>query len=90
VKINEFLLDAAPRGFMLFIHNEDRPGVVGALGTILGRNNVNIAEMSLGRIRRGKKTMALTVINTDQEVSPKALAEIKKFPAILDVKLVKL
>lgn len=90
VKINEFLLDVAPRGFMLFIQNEDRPGVVGALGTILGRNNVNIAEMSLGRIRRGKKTMALTVINTDQEVSPKALAEINKFPAILDVKLVKL
>ena len=90
VKINEFPLDAVPKGYMLFIHNEDRPGVVGSLGTLLGRNNVNIAEMTLGRIRKQSKTMALTVINTDQEVPPKVLAEIRKLPAILDVKLVKL
>ena len=90
VKINEFLLDAEPKGYMLFIHNEDRPGVVGSLGTILGRNNVNIAEMTLGRIKKQNKTMALTVINTDQNVPAKVLDEIKKFSAILDVKLVKL
>ncbi len=89
VKINEFLLDAEPRGYVLFIHNEDRPGVVGALGTILGKNNVNIAEMTLGRIRKQNKMMALTIINTDQDVPSKVLTEIKKFPAILDVKLVK-
>ena len=90
VKINEFPLDAVPKGYMLFIHNEDRPGVVGTLGNILGRSNVNIAEMTLGRIKKQNKTMALTIINTDQEVPPKVLAEIKKFQAILDVKLVKL
>lgn len=90
VKINEFVLDAEPRGYMLFIHNEDRPGVVGHLGTILGRNGVNIAEMTLGRIRKKNKIMAITIISTDQDVPPKVLAEIKKFPAILDAKLVKL
>lgn len=90
VRINEFLLDAEPKGYMLFIHNEDRPGVVGMLGTLLGRNNVNIAEMTLGRIKKQAKTMALTVINTDQDVPVKVLDEIKKIPAILDVKLVKL
>ncbi|MBI2166740.1 MAG: phosphoglycerate dehydrogenase [Candidatus Omnitrophica bacterium] len=90
VKINEFLLDAEPKGYMLFIHNEDRPGVVGNLGTILGRNSVNIAEMTLGRIKKQNKTMALTVINTDQEVPAKVLAEIKKLAPIIDVKLVKL
>lgn len=90
VRINEFLLDAVPKGYMLFIFNEDRPGVVGALGTILGRNNVNIAEMTLGRIKKHNKTMAMTIINTDQEVPPKVLGEIRKFPAILDVKLVRL
>lgn len=90
VKINEFLLDAEPTGYMLFIRNKDRPGVVGTVGTALGRNNVNIAEMTLGRIKKQNKTMALTIINTDQEVPEKALAEIKKFPPILDVKLVKL
>lgn len=90
VKINEFLLDAEPKGYMLFIHNEDRPGVVGALGTILGRNNVNIAEMTLGRIKKQNKTLALTVINTDQDVPQKVLQEIKKLTPIIDVKLVKL
>lgn len=90
VRINEFLLDSEPKGYMLFIHNEDKPGVVGTLGNILGRNNVNIAAMTLGRIKKQSKTMALTIINTDQNVPPKALAEIKKFPAIIDVKLVKL
>ena len=90
VKINEFLLDAEPKGYMLFIHNEDRPGVVGTLGNILGRNNVNIAEMTLGRIRRQNKTMALTIINTDQDVPAKVLDEIRKLGAILDVKLVRL
>ena len=90
VKINEFLLDAEPKGYMLFIHNEDRPGVVGTLGNILGKNNVNIAEMTLGRIRKQNKTMALTIINTDQDVPKKVLDEIRNFPAILDVKLVKL
>lgn len=90
VKINEFPLDAEPKGYMLFLHNEDRPGVVGLIGTILGRNNVNIAEMTLGRIKKMNKTMALTVINTDQDVPPKVLAEIRKFPAIIDVKLVRL
>lgn len=90
VKINEFLLDAEPKGYMLFIHNEDRPGVVGALGTLLGRNSVNIAEMTLARIRKQRKTMALTIINTDQDVPPKVLEEIRKLPAIIDVKLAKL
>ncbi len=90
VRINEFLLDAEPKGYMLFIYNEDRPGVVGTLGNILGRNDVNIAAMTLGRIKKQSKTMALTIINTDQDVPPKALDEIKKFPAIIDVKLVKL
>jgi D-3-phosphoglycerate dehydrogenase len=90
VRINEFPLDAEPKGYMLFIHNEDRPGVVGMLGTLLGRNNVNIAEMTLGRIKRHRKIMALTVIHTDEEVPFKVLQEIKKSPTILDAKLVKL
>jgi D-3-phosphoglycerate dehydrogenase len=90
VRINEFLIDVEPVGFVLFIKNEDQPGVVGTVGTILGRNKINIAEMSLGRIRKGKKMIAMTIINTDNEVPPSVVKEIKKFPPILDVKVVKL
>lgn len=90
VHINEFMIDVEPEGYVIFIQNEDQPGVVGTVGTILGENKINIAEMSLGRVQKGKKMLAMTVINTDNEVPDKVLAEIKKFPPILDVKVVKL
>lgn len=91
VNVNEFWgLDIDPQGYVLIVHNEDKPGVVGTLGTILGNNKINIAEMSLARVKKGKKTFALTTINTDNEVPAKVLAEIKKFPPIIDVKIVTL
>ena len=90
VRINEFRLDAVPTGVVLVIHNEDRPGVVGQLGTILGKNKINIAEMTLGRVTKGKKTFALTVINTDNDIPPKVLKELKAFKPIIDAKVVKL
>lgn len=91
VNINEFWgLDIDPKGYVLVIHNEDEPGVVGRLGTILGQNKVNIAEMSLARVQKGKKMLAMTTINTDQEVPSKVMDEIKKFAPIRSVKLVKL
>ena len=89
VRINEFFLDAIPKGDMIVIHNEDQPGVVGAVGTILGKNKVNIAEMTLGRVVKGKKTMAMTVINTDDAVPPQVLKELKSFQPIIDAKVVK-
>ncbi|MBI4358787.1 MAG: phosphoglycerate dehydrogenase [Candidatus Omnitrophica bacterium] len=89
VRINEFFLDATPKGFVLVIHNEDKPGVVGGVGTILGKNKVNIAEMTLGRVTKGKKTFAMTVINTDQTVPAKVLKELKAFRPIIDAKVIK-
>jgi len=90
VRVNEYLLDLEPKGFVLFIHNEDQPGVVGKVGTILGKGKINIAEMSLGRIQKGKKMLALTVINTDNEIPPRMVNELKKFPPIRDVTVVSL
>jgi D-3-phosphoglycerate dehydrogenase len=90
VQINEFSIDVEPQSWVLFIHNEDQPGVVGTVGTILGKNKINIAEMSLGRVSRGSKMMALTVINTDNEVPDAVLDEIRKHPSVIDVKVVKL
>ncbi|HNX68115.1 MAG TPA: phosphoglycerate dehydrogenase [Candidatus Omnitrophota bacterium] len=89
VRINEFMIDVEPEGWVLFVRNQDLPGVVGTIGTVLGRNGVNIAEMSLGRFGKGKKAFAMTVINTDSEVPAKVLAQIKKTKSVLDVKVVK-
>ncbi len=90
VRVDEFNVEMDPSGIAIFVYNEDKPGVVGTLGKILGDNNINIAEMSLGRIKKGDKMLALTVINTDSEVSAKVVAEIKKFAPIIDTRVVKL
>jgi len=90
VRINDFLIDVEPEGSVIFINNEDQPGVVGTVGTILGKNKINIAEMSLGRMKKGKKMMAMTIINTDSEVPEKVLSQIKKYKPIVDAKVVKL
>lgn len=90
VQINEYRFELEPTGYILFIRNEDKPGVVGTIGKILGKNKINIAEMSLGRVKQGKKMMAMTVINTDNEVPEKVLKEIKRFEPIVDAKVVKL
>ncbi len=89
VRINEFFLEAIPKGDVLVINNEDEPGVVGGIGTILGKNKVNIAEMTLGRVEKGHKTFAMTVINTDQAVPANVLKELKNFRPIIDAKVIK-
>jgi D-3-phosphoglycerate dehydrogenase len=90
VRINEFMIDVEPKGWVLFVKNEDLPGVVGTVGTILGKNEINIAEMSLGRVGKGKKAFAMTAINIDDAIPEKVVAQIKKAKAILDVKVVQL
>ena len=71
------------------IYNEDQPGVVGSVGTILGKNKVNIAEMTLGRVVKGKKTLAMTVINTDDAVPKPVITELKALAPVIDAKVIK-
>lgn len=90
VNINEFWgLDIDPHGYVLLVKNEDMPGVVGTLGTILGNNKINIAEMSLARVTTGGKTIALTTINTDNQIADNVMNEIKAFKPIIGAKVVK-
>ncbi len=88
VEINDFLFDLSPEGKLLLIKNIDVPGVIGKLGTILGKHSVNIAGFQLGRIERGKEARA--VILVDDEVPEEAIKEIRSIPEIMDVKKVDL
>jgi D-3-phosphoglycerate dehydrogenase len=75
-------------GTLLLLNNADKPGIVGNLGSLLGRHNVNIASMSLTRDTAGG--LALTVLHLDS-VPPQALLdEIKKDHDISNVKVVQL
>jgi D-3-phosphoglycerate dehydrogenase len=80
--------EIVPFGVVLILENKDRPGIVGYLGTLLGRHNVNIASMSLTRDTIGGR--ALTVLNLDSVPSPEVLTELQKDPDIANVNVVKL
>jgi D-3-phosphoglycerate dehydrogenase len=88
VRIDDFYMDAVASGSVLVIRNQDKPGMIGRVGTALGSRGINIAWMTFGRKAQGGE--AMTVLNVDQPVSPQVLAELAKLPDVLDVKLVKL
>lgn len=75
-------------GTLLLLNNSDKPGIVGHLGTILGKHKVNIASMSLGRDVVGGK--ALTVLSLDSVPAQAVLDELKQDANISNVKVVKL
>jgi D-3-phosphoglycerate dehydrogenase len=80
VRIDEYDVEAVPEGHMLFTRHDDRPGVVGALGSILGRENISISRMQVGNANGKSEAIALISISTS--LSEKAIAEIRALPAI--------
>jgi D-3-phosphoglycerate dehydrogenase len=76
-------------GTLLVIRNDDTPGVIGEVGTILGRHKINIASFALGRLEGG----AVGVVTLDQdggndEGNARAVEELRGARAIKEVKLV--
>ena len=87
VKINNIYVEAIPEGHMIFINNNDKPGIVGAVGTILAEGNINIGCISFGREFQGGKVVS--VVNIDNEVSEEILQRLRETKDILFVKLIK-
>lgn len=88
VGIDGFSVDAIPAGYLIIASNIDQPGMIGQVGTVLGKNNVNIAGMEVGRNKAGEK--AVMVLNIDGPVSDKTLKELEKVKGIHSAKLVSL
>jgi D-3-phosphoglycerate dehydrogenase / 2-oxoglutarate reductase len=89
VSVRDVNVEAPLGGTMLLIANDDQPGVIGEVGTILGRHQVNIANFALGRNQRG----AVGVVDVDED-SPRALdeavVELRQVPAIRSAWVVRL
>ena len=84
----DFAIDMPPSSFMCFLRYDDRPGVIGAIGTILGGEGINIADMRVGRRERGGEAlMALTV---DQPVNPQLLERLAKGSGAKDARFIDL
>ena len=79
-------VEIIPEGTMLFMYNNDRPGLIGAVGTFLGDRGINIARMFFGRESEGGT--AISVVSVDSPLTGQHLQELKKIPNILSVKQV--
>jgi D-3-phosphoglycerate dehydrogenase len=88
VKVDGYYVELLPLGEMIFIQNWDKPGIIGNLGTLLGKHNINIAAMTFGREKPGGR--AISVLNVDSPVSTEILDKIKKIENILSAKVIKL
>ncbi len=86
VRLGMIYMDALPEGYMIIIQNIDKPGVIGNVGTTLGKHNINIGRYQLGRL----KDRALCMVNIDHQASEEVLKELSALPNILSVQQVDL
>jgi len=84
VRLDGVELDFDPGAHLLLMHNEDKPGVIGHVGTQLGAAGINIINFSLGARGDGEAVAAITV---DEEVAPAQLAELRKIPGIVTLEM---
>jgi len=86
--INDIDIEAPLRGVILFIRNQDVPGVIGRVGTILGNRRINIANFALGRNQKAQEAIGL--VNVDNHVPPEVLEEIRSVPAVRAARVVEI
>ena len=83
-EIMGFDVDLKPEGKMLFIKNKDVPGVVGEVGTVLGKENINISGYLLSTV--DEKDFAYSVIKIDNTISDDTISDLLKIEELLDIK----
>ena len=84
IQVKGINMDAEFAPCMLYVSNEDKPGFIGALGTLLGKAGVNVASFSLGRSGPGSDAIAL--METDGAVDDNVLADIRKISQVKQAK----
>jgi D-3-phosphoglycerate dehydrogenase len=83
VMVDDHTVEVPPSAHMLLVRNDDRPGMIGVVGTVLGRAGVSISSMAVGPSREA--TTALMVLATKGPAPDEALAELRGDAGILDV-----
>jgi D-3-phosphoglycerate dehydrogenase len=88
VYIDGYDCDALPEGAIFLVSNNDTPGIIGKIGTLLGEHRINIATMSVGRDESGGT--ALAILNVDSPVPPEVVRRLEAEPGILWTRTVRL
>jgi D-3-phosphoglycerate dehydrogenase len=81
VRVNGCYVEAVPHGHILVLFNEDRPGIIGFIGQVLGEAQVNIAGMNL--TRQSVDGQAVSLINVDSCISDETLEKLRAHPHII-------
>jgi D-3-phosphoglycerate dehydrogenase len=86
LQVDGIYCEAPLAGHLIYMRNQDVPGVIGHVGTVLGRNGINIASFSLGRRDAPAATRepldALAVVETDEKPPETVLAQLRENPAV--------
>ncbi|HDS15866.1 MAG TPA: phosphoglycerate dehydrogenase [Proteobacteria bacterium] len=85
--LDQFRLEMISKGSYLYFKNIDKPGIVGGVGTVLGRHKINIAGFNLSRIKGGK---AVSFVAVDNEITSAVLENLLKVDGLLEAKVVSL
>jgi D-3-phosphoglycerate dehydrogenase / 2-oxoglutarate reductase len=86
VRVLDYEIDVQLDRYMLFVVNDDTPGIIGRLGTILGEAGVNIANMTVSRNRQ--EARALMALSVDHPVPEDALERLRAEPGFVDVQFI--
>jgi D-3-phosphoglycerate dehydrogenase len=84
ILIDDYKVEIVPEGELLLMYNNDKPGVIGNIGTLLGENRINIARMHFGRETAGGK--AISVVSIDSTPTPEIMQKIRALPNILSLR----
>jgi len=76
VKLRDYQVDFTPAEHMLLLAYQDRPGMIGRIGTIMGEHDINIAAMNLGR--REKRGEAMVILSVDSAVPANVIEEVRQ------------
>jgi D-3-phosphoglycerate dehydrogenase / 2-oxoglutarate reductase len=88
IAINDVYLDFRPAGNLLYFKNQDTPGVVGKIGTLLGTNAINIASMKLGRVP--ESGFALGLVTVDGELPDTVIQNLRRLPEIVEARALRI
>lgn len=82
VRVDDFVVDVVPEGFLLFIRHKDQPGAIGRVGTLLATEGINIAGMQVGRSEVGGD--AIMMLSIDKHVEETGVEQLKGLADIYD------
>ncbi|MCF8067826.1 MAG: phosphoglycerate dehydrogenase [Desulfobacterales bacterium] len=80
VQIDKFRLELIPKGHLALIHNVDKPGSIGSIGTVLGKHGVNIGRMQVGQEEDGERNIIF--IQIDTPLAENILEELRALPLV--------